>query len=156
MSDEQRERILIAEQIGRAAAANNETEDMQEPVAEEGLKRTDENQKVVLSLSLKPPVATTTTSSDTSAASSSSQMAPAPASAGIGLLKMNPLKAAANPLKRTNVFKTASMGSSLGSNTAPAPTSVDDKVKKRPMSAVESIIFEEQERKRRKMEREGA
>lgn len=153
MSDEQRERILIAEQIERAAATSNETEETEESAVAEGLKRTDENEKVVLSLSLKPQIATATTSSDTAPSTPSSSHVTTPASTSLGSLKFNPLKAAANPLKRTNVFKTAS--TSASSNTATPSTSADNKTKKRTMSAMERIIFEEEERKRRKMEREG-
>ncbi|KAL1744986.1 domain of Kin17 curved DNA-binding protein-domain-containing protein [Schizophyllum fasciatum] len=56
-------------------------------------------------------------------------------------LKLNPLKA--NPLKRPNVFKSASK---------PAAPAND---KKRTMSAAEQLIVEEQERKRRKLERDA-
>lgn len=155
MSDEQRERLLIAEQIERAAAESNETENKQEESAvEEGLKRTDENEKVVLSLSLKSSTGATTTAATDIPASSSSSLSHAPSApitTSVAPLKMNPLKMTANPLKRTNVFKAAST-----SSTASAPSvSADSKLQKRPMSAVESIIIEEQERKRRKMEKES-
>ncbi|GJJ14972.1 hypothetical protein Clacol_009242 [Clathrus columnatus] len=152
MSDEQRERLLIAEQIERAAAESNETgADKQDPAAEEGLKRVEENEKVVLSLSMKSSanVATPPTSADDSPSPSSSQPTQ---TTGIVPLKMNPLKLTSNPLKRTNVFKTASMSSSTASSSSVFSSS---DAKKRPMSAVESIIMEEQERKRRKMERES-
>jgi hypothetical protein len=91
MSDEQRERLLIAEQIERAKAeeeqdASGSGSSGSPPPPEEGLKREEGTEKVVLSLSAKP-VATTTT-----------------ATRPIGLkLNANPLKA--NPLKRPNVFK---------------------------------------------------
>ncbi|GJJ14956.1 hypothetical protein Clacol_009226 [Clathrus columnatus] len=153
MSDEQRERLLIAEQIERAAAESNETgADKQDPAAEEGLKRVEENEKVVLSLSMKSSanVATPSTSADDSPSPPSSQPSQ---TTGIAPLKMNPLKLTSNPLKRTNVFKTASMSSSTASTSSVFSSS--DAKKKRPMSAVESIIMEEQERKRRKMERES-
>jgi len=57
MSDEARERMLIAEQIERAKADAGEDEDPElksgSPPVDEGLKR-DEGEKVVLSLSAKP------------------------------------------------------------------------------------------------------
>ena len=77
----------------------------------------------------------------------------APTSVSVGLklnpLKpvANPLKAAANPLKRPNVFKQASASSSS--------TSTAGKKRDAPMTAAERLISEEQERKRRKMEREA-
>lgn len=156
MSDEQRERQLIAEQIERAAAESNEAGDEQrESGVEEGLKRTDENEKVVLSLSVKPSAGSTKTTSENIQLSTSSSAQPTPAqTTSVAPLKMNPLKMTANPLKRTNVFKAASMTNSSTASTPSVLGSVDDKTKKRPMSAVESIILEEEERKRRKMEKE--
>jgi len=138
-SDEQRERMLIAEQIERAAAEVSTTPSSSTtPPAEEGLKRDETTEKVVLSLSTKPS---------------------APASASITLsngggLKLNPLKLAANPLKvnplkRPNVFKSGGAASSS------APQEANDKKRPLPMSAAERLIMEEQERKRRRMDREG-
>jgi len=132
-SDEQRERILIAEQIERAAVEAGPSR-IVTPPEEEGLKRDEGTEKVVLSLSTKAVDVAT----------------PAPSAP----LKMNafkpsnPLKPAANPLKRPNVFKT-SAASSSGSD--------DKESKKRalPMSAAERLIMEEQERKRRRMDREA-
>jgi len=132
MSDEQRERLLIAEQIERAKAEDEGDSDTSDssPV-EEGLKREEGAEKVVLSLSAKPVAQTTISTSG-------------------GLkLKANPLKAAANPLKRPNVFKTA----------APSPTpsaSTSGTKRPAPQSAAERLMFEDLERKRRKMEREAA
>ncbi|KAF8496100.1 zinc finger protein RTS2 [Gautieria morchelliformis] len=137
VSDEQRERMLIAEQIERAAAATSDPNksDSSTP-APEGLKRSEGAEKVVLSLSAKP---------STSEPQSSSEVRPA-----VGSLKMNPLKASStNPLKRANVFKSSTPTSALGSSGM-----ANDKGKKRAMSAAESLIYEEQERKRRKMERD--
>ncbi|KAF8524276.1 domain of Kin17 curved DNA-binding protein-domain-containing protein [Hysterangium stoloniferum] len=130
MSDEQRERLLIAEQIERAAASSSAQPDtdLSVPAPEEGLKRSEEAEKVVLSLSLKPAATASPPTSEKPAAA----MAP---------LKMNPLKASTiNPLKRPNVFKSA----------APASKDPTEKSKKRTISAAESIILEDQERKRRK------
>ncbi len=149
VSDEARERTLIAEQIERAKLEAAEDEgsksDSETPPVEEGLKR-DEGEKVVLSLSAKPPAAS----------SSSSPSGSGSTSAAFGL-KLNPLKTSANPLKanplkRPNVFKTAAAGPSSASNIE----KVNDK--KRPasaMSAAERLILEDQERKRRRMERES-
>lgn len=138
MSDEQRERTLIAEQIERAAAATSDSSKSDTstpaPPAEEGLKRSEGAEKVVLSLSAKP-----------STAEPDNQPA-----VGFGTLKMNPLKVpSTNPLKRPNVFKTVPPPSNARSGVG------NEKVKKRPMGAAESLIYEEQERKRRKMERGG-
>ncbi|KAJ7069951.1 domain of Kin17 curved DNA-binding protein-domain-containing protein [Mycena amicta] len=132
MSDEQRERILITEQINRAKAEETETvgpstassSSAAAPAEEKELKR-DEGEKVVLSLSAKP--------------------APAPLAAAPALsfkanpLKTNPLKA--NPLKRPNVFKTPA-----------ASSESNDKKRPSSMSVAEQLILEDQERKRRRME----
>ena len=128
MSDEQRERVLIAEQIERAAAQSEdkgESADSSKPEVEEGLKRDESSEKVVLSLSAKLAPAA----------------APAPT---VAPLKMNPLKAS-NPLKRPNVFKTAPTKSETS----------ETKKRSSPVSAAEQLMYEEQERKRRKLEREG-
>ena len=139
VSDEQRERLLIAEQIERAAATSSELNKLDSSTpAEEGLKRSEGVQKVVLSFSAKP---------STSEPQSSTDSRPA---VGIGSLKMNPLKGtSSNPFKRANVFKTPAPTPAAG----PSATA-DDTGKKRTISAAESLIYEEQERKRRKMERD--
>jgi len=138
-SDEQRERLLIAEQIERASVATDPSGTETDPSAPTaGLKRSEDAEKVVLSLSIKP-VATATLPTESSSAS-------------VAPLKMNPLRApTTNPLKRPNVFKSSPLASSAASTTS----SSTDKSKKRPLSAVESIIYEEEERKKRRMEREG-
>ncbi|KAI0057784.1 hypothetical protein BV25DRAFT_1830698 [Artomyces pyxidatus] len=130
MSDEARERLLIAEQIERAKAeeadkgeGSSKAGDTTPPV-DEGLKR-DEGEKVVLSFAMTKPAVS------------------AP-------LKLNPLKAGANPLKRPNVFKQAAASSSSSGQ-----ASAGQKRKEAPLSAAERLIMEEQERKRRRMEREG-
>ncbi|KAF7299173.1 Kin17-mid domain-containing protein [Mycena indigotica] len=133
MSDEQRERILIAEQITRAKAEETETagpstassSSSTTPVEDKELKR-DEGEKLVLSFSAKA--------------------APAPVAVAPTLsFKANPLKAnplKPNPLKRPNVFK---------AGTTPSESSND---KKRPagLSVAEQLILEDQERKRRRLE----
>jgi len=129
-SDEQRERQLIAEQIERAATeAGHSDPASTTPPAEEGLKRDENAEKVVLSFSAK-------------LAPSSSLPA-----AGVKLNPLKPLKA--NPLKRPNVLKTASPS---------APHSGEDhaneKKRSAPMTATEKLIVEDQERKRRRMDRE--
>jgi len=131
MSDEQRERVLIAEQIERAAA---DAELPSSPPTEEGLKRDEATEKVVLSLNTTKPVAST---------------APSSSSTPIGFknplkLNANPLKA--NPLKRLNVFKSTSPYTDA--------EKVNEKKRSAPMTAAERLIIEEQERKRRRMERE--
>ncbi|KAK0487812.1 domain of Kin17 curved DNA-binding protein-domain-containing protein [Armillaria novae-zelandiae] len=128
VSDEQRERVLIAEQIERAGKEEKEEErEKEKDEKEEGLKRDEGAEKLTISFS-KP------------ALGESSSSGPA--------IKMkaavNPLKA--NPLKRPNVFKAASSSSS---SSGAQKRSV-------PMTAAERLILEEQDRKRRRMERENA
>ncbi|EKM52190.1 uncharacterized protein PHACADRAFT_177563 [Phanerochaete carnosa HHB-10118-sp] len=145
-SDEQRERQLIAEQIERAAVEASTSESPSPPPEAQELKR-GEGEKVVLSLAPKTPSATST--------------AAAPATTGLKInpLKVkplkpavNPLKAGVNPLKRSNPLKQAA--SSASPSTPPAG---DDKVagKKRDLTAAERLMFEDQERKKRRMEREA-
>jgi len=138
MSDEQRERILITEQIERAAA-EAETDtciSKDSPPVEEGLKRDEGSEKVVLSLSAAKPAVSISTSS-ASAVGFKFNANP---------LKANPLKT--NPLKGPNVFKLSS-----GNGTA---EKINEKKRPAPMTAAERLIIEEQERKRRRVERESA
>jgi DNA/RNA-binding protein KIN17 len=140
MSDEQRERQLIAEQIEKAKVEKGEDADAESPPPDEAreLKRDEGVEKVILSFA-KPTVAPTAASST----STSTGLKMNPLRAGGNPLKMgNPLKA--NPLKRSNVFKQASAGSS--SSTV---ESTNDK--KRSMSAAEALILEDQERKKRRL-----
>ena len=135
MSDEQRERMLIAEQIERAAAETEAPSSKDSPPVEEGLKRDEATEKVVLSLNTTKPAASTTPSSSST---------PLVGFKNPLKLNANPLKA--NPLKRPNVFKSTS------SNTD--AEKVNEKKRAAPMTAAERLIIEEQERKRRRMERE--
>lgn len=142
MSDEQRERQLIAEQIEKAAAEQGDAEpDSPPPEEDRELKREEGAEKVVLNISLSKPTPVVSSSS----ASTGSKLNPL--KPGNALKMGNPLKAA-NPLKQPNVFKTAVASSSKGEGSS------NDK--KRPMSAAEALILEDQERKRRRMERESA
>jgi DNA/RNA-binding protein KIN17 len=139
-SDEQRERTLIAEQIERAAAEAGPSNSAPPEAVAEGLKREEGAEKVVFSLSTKP--------------AASSSAVPSTSATPIGL-KMNPLKPAnplkaSNPLKRPNVFKSAGATPSSSSSTSTA-----EKRSHATMSAAERLIIEDQERKRRKMERDG-
>jgi len=135
-SDEQRERLLIAEQIERAAAESSAgpSTSSATPPAEEGLKRDEGAEKVVLSFSTKP--------------------APAATAAPSIAFKVNPLKPTnplkANPLKRPNVFKTAATSSS----TTDSEKGNDKKRPASSMNVAERLIIEDQERKRRRMDRE--
>lgn len=98
-SDEQRERMLIAEQIERAQAEGGSSGSSASPQPEEkGLKR-DEGQKLVLSFTPKAPATTesTTPSSTPSIGFKVNPLKPT----------VNPLKVGTNPLKRPNVFKQA-------------------------------------------------
>ena len=132
-SDEQRERMLIAEQIGRAAAeVESSGTNGDSPPQEEGLKRDEGAEKVVLSFSAKPtaPAANIPTST--------------PSAAFKNPLMVNPLRV--NPLKRPNVFKSGSGGNSEKTN---------EKKRSAPMTAAERLIVEDQERKRRRIERDN-
>ena len=130
-SDEQRERQLIAEQIERAAAetgssSSPDPSSTTQPAVDEGLKRDETSEKVVLSFAAKPkPVAPSTLPSLSSG------------------LKLNPLKPA-NPLK-ANPLKRPASSSEVNDKKRPAQA----------MSVAERLIVEEQERKRRKMDRES-
>ena len=145
VSDEQREQQLIAEQISRAAVeddSNKTNNESSTPPAEEGLKRDETSEKVVLSFSAKPVAA-------------SSGSTPVVVSSSTGV-KINPLKAVVNPLKANplkrpiNVFKSSAL-------TTPESdvTTVNEKKRSVPMSAAERLIIEEQERKRRRMDRDN-
>ncbi|KAF9645700.1 hypothetical protein BDM02DRAFT_3189484 [Thelephora ganbajun] len=138
MSDEQRERLLIIEQIERAKAEEEEQGALgsgspgSPSPAKEGLKQEEGTEKVILSFSAKPVAATTTTTPS------------------VGLkLNTNPLKA--NLPERPNVFKTSTSNSTPSTSTSPGT-----KRHAPPQSVAERLIFEDQERKRRKMEREAA
>ncbi|KDR83040.1 hypothetical protein GALMADRAFT_221025 [Galerina marginata CBS 339.88] len=132
VSDEQRERQLIAEQIERAAVELNAEDGPSSAAIEEGLKRDETSEKVVISLSAK------------------STAPAAPTGFKMNALKapVNPLKA--NPLKRPNVFKSAAPPASESGDKA-----VNEKKRSAPMTAAERLIIEEQERKRRRMDRDN-
>ena len=136
--------MLIAEQIERAQAETEGSGSKEpSPPAELGLKRDDPSEKVVLSLAPK---------------------APSPSTAPSGGLKLNalkptnPLKLSANPLKtnplkKTNVFKQAAASSHSSTSTEVEQTA--GKKREAPASAAERLMFEDQERKRRRMERDA-
>jgi len=130
VSDEQRERTLIQEQIERAAAVEPESSTSTTPPVEGGLKREEGAEKVVLAISAKPV-----------------------ASAAAPAFKMNALKPVvnplkANPLKRPNVFKSTATNNSADGD----GLKVNEKKRPTPMSAAERLIIEEQARKRRRMD----
>ncbi|KAI6098153.1 domain of Kin17 curved DNA-binding protein-domain-containing protein [Pisolithus sp. B1] len=139
MSDEQRERILIAEQIERAREQEGAQGSGSEgPPEEPGLKRDEGADKVVLSLTPK-----------------SLKLDPSSKSrpTGGGGLKLsgvkpdiNPLKA--NPLKRPNPLKSVATSRPVEG----ATQSEEKKQSASTLSAAERIILEEQERKRRRRE----
>jgi DNA/RNA-binding protein KIN17 len=139
MNDEQRERMLIAEQIGRAAAdvEKNESSSSETQPKEEGLKRAEGAEKVVLSLASKPnPAPEASTSAPTG-------------------LKLTGIKPGVNLLKRPNVFKTAA-AVSKGSHPTNESEKTNEKKRPAPMSMAEKLILEDQERKRRRMDRDNA
>ncbi|KAI0032799.1 domain of Kin17 curved DNA-binding protein-domain-containing protein [Vararia minispora EC-137] len=134
VSDEQRERLLIEEQIERAreeAEAKGEGPSGAAGVQaarEEGLKR-DEGGKLSISLGAgKPKV---------------------PAEVRPEAAGMKPGGFKANPLKRPNVFKMAAAKQKTDGGPAAGAK------RKEPMTAAERLIQEDQERKRRRMEREA-
>lgn len=132
-SDEQRERMLIAEQIDRAKAEHDGSGSPEASSSvEEGLKREEGSEKVVLSFSAKP-------SFSTAPLASSLSLKPNPLK-----LKANPLRASVNPLKRPNVLKSTT------------PSSGATAVGSKRATPVEQPIAEEQERKRRRTDQEAA
>ena len=141
-SDEQRERQMLAEQIERAQADAPAPSSSSTPPPEEGLKREEGSERVVLSFSSK----LSTSEGETSSAP------PPTAFKFSNPLKANPLKSSSNPLKPSsnplkrppNVFKAAGGASAI-----------DKKRLAGGMSAAEHLMVEEQERKRRKMDREA-
>lgn len=174
-SDEQRERDMIAEQIERAAAAQDDTKDTNDsgdsPPTE--LKR-NEGEKVKLSLSLKkpalstapttsgsPPVVTeqSTGPSTSTPAESGTSAPPVPFTtaskpatpASTNVFKSNVFKTTTKQAP-INVFKTGIANSSKASTSG---TNIPAGVK-RPLSVTEQLMQEDMERKRRRMEREGA
>ncbi|KAI6030442.1 domain of Kin17 curved DNA-binding protein-domain-containing protein [Pisolithus orientalis] len=139
MSDEQRERILIADQIERAKEQEEAQGSRSESPPEEelGLKRDEGTEKVVLSLAPK------SLKLDQSARSQPT---------GGGGLKLNGIKPDINPLKANPLKRPNPLRSAVTSKSA------ESSEKKRPvtaLSAAERIILEEQERKRRRMDRES-
>ena len=159
MSDEQRERMHIAEQIERAerekAEKGEDGEEKGSAKEEVGLKR-DEGEKVVLSFGLKKPSPPADPPSPPSASIPTSTSASSTSASTSNGLKLNPLKPA-NPLKRPNVFKMAAGGKkdAVDKSKEGAADQVVGKKRDTPMSAAEKLIFEDQERKRRKMERDA-
>ena len=140
MNDEQRERMLISEQIERAAAeVEKDDSSSSTPPREEGLKRDECAEKLVLSFAPKRKPETE-----------------ASASAPSGGLKLSGLKPGINPLKRPNAFKTAapSKGSPLVEESAKTSEN-NDKKRPAPISMAEKLILEDQERKRRRMDRDN-
>ncbi|KAG9000326.1 hypothetical protein FRB94_011956 [Tulasnella sp. JGI-2019a] len=173
MSDEQRERELLKAQIEKAQQeAESLNQDAAGPsnsnfTAEEGLQR-GENEKVVLAFGKKPSppadsppatneeVATSTSTAPTADVNDPSSTTPPQATASSSTsppveqaapslpkppVKFNALKPAGNPLKG-NVFKSGSKGGSSTSGTKRNAST---------MSAAERLMFEEMERKKRKV-----
>ncbi|KAG2125297.1 domain of Kin17 curved DNA-binding protein-domain-containing protein [Suillus cothurnatus] len=128
--DEQRERTLIAEQIERAKLEKEASDEgSASPPAGEGLKRDEGAEKIVLSFSAKP------------AATSNATATAAPTG----------LKPTAMKFGRPNVFKSAAPVKSESLEGG----GENDRKRPAPMSAAERLIMEEQERKRRRMDRES-
>ncbi|KDN41743.1 hypothetical protein RSAG8_07274, partial [Rhizoctonia solani AG-8 WAC10335] len=161
-SDEQRERNLIAEQIERAREAGTQDDENTAGAPTQGLQR-DEGEKLVLSFGTKkqsPPVEETKSEDKVKVKAEGEESAPAPTSAASSSVKPinvfkpgNAFKPGANPSKAGNALKS---GNVFKAATKPAAGSTADASKKRPMSAAEALIFEDQERKRRRMEKNHA
>lgn len=161
-SDEQRERNLIAEQIERARETGGQDDGDSTETVTQGLQR-DEREKLVLSFGAKkqsPPVEEAKNEDEAKVKAEDDMSAPAPAPFASSSVKPinvfkpgNAFKAGANPLKAGNALKS---GNVFKAATKPAAGSSADATKKRPMSAAEALIFEEQERKRRRMEKNHA
>ncbi|CAE6490219.1 unnamed protein product [Rhizoctonia solani] len=159
-SDEQRERNLIAEQIERAREAGAQDDEDAAESSAQGLQR-DEGEKLVLSFGAKkqsPPAEETKSEDEVKVKVEGEESAPAPAPSASSSVKPinvfkpgNAFKPGANPLKAGNALKSGNVFKA-----AKPAGSATDAPKKRPMSAAEALIFEEQERKRRRMEKNHA
>jgi DNA/RNA-binding protein KIN17 len=174
-SDEQRERQMIEEQIERSAAHQSQfkvdDEDSSGTTPPAELKR-EEGEKVKLSLNLKKPAANSPETpnqapsppKEEASSSSPSMSAQTPAvdtpsstpaaqppkpAAPTNVFKSNIFKAAAKPAP-TNVFKAGGSSNPLKGSSVPTTAGV-----KRPLSVAESLMQEDMERKRRRMERES-
>ncbi|KAG6330553.1 hypothetical protein ID866_8536 [Astraeus odoratus] len=146
MSDEQRERILIAEQIERAKEQEDAQGSRSESPAEEEqkLKRDEGAEKLVLAFTPKPSTSEPSTST--------------PSISG-GALKLNGMKPGINPLKPNPLKRPNPLKAAAPSKPIEGSSDHNTNEKKRtapPMSAAERLILEEQERKRRRMDRESA
>ncbi|CAE6449632.1 hypothetical protein ACGC1H_005598 [Rhizoctonia solani] len=159
-SDEQRERNLIAEQIERAREAGVPDNEGTAETSAQGLQR-DEGEKLVLSFGAKkqsPPAEEMKSEGEVKVKSEDKESAPSPPATSsvkpINVFKSgNAFKPGANPLKAGNALKS---GNVFKAATKPGAGSASDASKKRSMSAAEALIFEEQERKRRRMEKNHA
>jgi DNA/RNA-binding protein KIN17 len=139
MSDEQRERLLISEQIARAAEASSSVTPPDESSPPAGLQREEGDAPVKLSFALKKKLSPDP--SDAIMSTPIDQPVTVSTPAPIKLTpKVNPLKA--------NVFKMAK--SSFNSSIPSA-----SKREREAVPVALRLIEEEQERKRRKMDREG-
>ncbi|KAK1216925.1 hypothetical protein PQX77_020437 [Marasmius sp. AFHP31] len=152
MSDEQRERMLIAEQIERAAAEAGPSGSSGSPPPEEGLKRDEESEKVVISFGAKPTPASD--SADEQPSSSGATSTPGPIGLKMNPLKptTNPLKPKANPLKASNPLKRANP---LKASAPPSSHGQETKKRPAPTTAAEQLILEDQQRKKRKMDQDS-
>lgn len=207
MSDEQRERMLIAEQIERAKAEqealasknnasgsgsgsgseNGDDSSVANGRKEAGLLKRDDDEKVVLQFSLKPSAPAIATGNgeekeeeevkNSTSAGSSTTVHSTLSNGGVklngaagaklgfgGVKKSNALSSTANPVKRPNVFKiAANKGKDKEKINEITEGREDQGGKKRDrdsrdpsvaMSVAERLIVEDQERKRRRMDRE--
>ncbi|KAG0335277.1 hypothetical protein BG004_000064 [Podila humilis] len=158
MDDEQREQKLIQQQIDKAAALKREAEENGvEPVTE--LVRENEEQKIKLDISIKPPVSLSSSPSSSSSSTSSGFMTGGGlklGGLGAGIAKPKSLNALA--AKKPNLFssKSTSTPSSGAATAAQKPAGVATSLpgsatsgETRKRSAVEEIMEQEMARKRR-------
>jgi DNA/RNA-binding protein KIN17 len=164
-SDEQRERQMINEQIGKAAAEQEEqgssgTDEAENSPPAELLQRP-EGEPVKISLSLNKPAASEPSSATSAAPSTSGLSIKLGSSSSASTTKLtltNSLRPAINPLK-TNPLKVAAapkLGNVFKSAVAPVPAPVaGTKREREPLSVAESLMMEDMARKRRRMDQEG-
>lgn len=189
MSDEQRERLLIAEQIDRAkdeaggsgngSGSGDDDDEGRGPRVEEGLKRDAvEGGKVVLSFSrAKTSSSPATVSREGSAENNSSGSsvsdtpapatppsdstpppAPIPSSTPAPSIKVgfNAFKSKSNALKPTGINPGTKNVLKMGTFSVPksdTPSPAIGEKRKQPLSAAQQLILEDQERKKRRMEK---
>lgn len=177
-SDEQRERLLIAEQIERAKATSGEASGSgsrsasPEPSAPVGLQRDENAGPLRLSFGVKkstsPPAPVDDAPSTSTPASNSDSPAETPASTTPSASSSTPASVPTpQPALKFNAFKKSSSSAAVPAKTAPLKMNVfkaakpagsisnssvaGDKRSRDDMPAAQRLILEDQERKRRRV-----